>query len=221
MSKIPAYVYLITHIPTGKFYYGSRYKHIVHNRLPIDDLWKEYFTSSKEIAALRLNTGDLSFKCDIIFTDINAAICFEYEQQLIKENIINHLCINKRYFDSVNGTKVFCTFGKTLSSKGKPKSETTKEKMRKPKSAKHRQKISESQLKNGGNGPASHSQETKDKIRNAGLGHIHSAETKRLIGLAHKGVAKPTVECPVCHKVGSKGPMHRFHFNNCKKGQHE
>ena len=216
MNNIPAYVYYIKHIPSGKFYYGSRYRHIENEMLPEQDLWKIYFSSSKEIAKLRKETGDSSFEHSIIFTDSNTEKCFDYEQTLIKENIKNPLCINKRYFDSAKGTKVFSTYGKTLSSKGKPKSEETKEKMRKPKSAAHKKTMSERQKARGGNGPKEHSQETKYKIKIAGIGRVHTDATKTLIGLSHKGIPKPTVVCPICKKVGSKGPMHRFHFDNCK-----
>jgi hypothetical protein len=133
MNSIPAYVYYIKHLPTGKFYYGSRYKHINKGILPEQDFWRNYFTSSKEIKKLIEDTGNSSFDYKIVYTDFDIDKCFSYEQTLIKEHISDPLCINKRYFDSVNGTTVFCTYGKTLSTKGKPKKESTKEKMRQSK----------------------------------------------------------------------------------------
>ena len=38
LYEIPAYVYIIRHLPSGQFYFGSRYKHINDNvqHLPID-----------------------------------------------------------------------------------------------------------------------------------------------------------------------------------------
>jgi hypothetical protein len=200
---IPAYVYYIEHIPTGKFYYGSRYKHIEKHVLPEQDLWNSYFSSSKEVATLREDTGNHSFEYKIIYTNIDIDKCFDYEQTLIKEHINNPLCINKRYFDSVKGTKVFSTYGKTLSSKGKPKSEETKQKMCKPKSDAHKENIRKAQLANGGNGPEKHKEESKNKTR----------ETMK------SKPARPNKTCPHCNKTGGAISMARWHFDNCKEKQ--
>jgi hypothetical protein len=84
---------------------------------------------------------------------------------------------------------------------GIPKSEETKQKMRKPKSLEHRMNISKSQLANGGNGPSNHSLETKQKIKKW---------TDENTSFRIK------VTCPQCNKTGGQGPMKRFHFNKCK-----
>jgi hypothetical protein len=89
----------------------------------------------------------------------------------------------------------------SLLAKGIPKSEETKQKMRKPKSESHRINISKSQLLNGGNGPTQHSKETKKKIK-----EWTDANTAFRI----------KVTCPHCNKVGGQGPMKRWHFDNCK-----
>lgn len=201
LHSIPAYVYYIRHLPTGKFYYGSRYKHIEKNRLPEEDFWNFYYSSSSEIKKMQKETGNESFEYKIIFTHVDPEVCFEYEQTLIKEHIKDPLCINKRYFDSINGVKVFCTYGKTLSSKGKPKKESTKEKMRKPKTMQHRDNISKAQLANGGNGPAKHKEESKNKTR----------ETMKL------KPPRPTKTCPHCLKEGGAIAMMRWHFDKCKE----
>ena len=203
MNSIPAYVYYIKHLPTGKFYYGSRYKHINKGILPEQDFWRNYFTSSKEIKKLIEDTGNSSFDYKIVYTDFDIDKCFSYKQTLIKEHISDPLCINKRYFDSVNGTTVFCTYGKTLSTKGKPKKESTKEKMRQPKSLTHRNNISKAQLANGGNGPDKHKEESKNKTR----------ETMKL------KPPRPTKTCPHCGKIGGAITMPRWHFDNCKEKQ--
>jgi len=200
LHTIPAYVYYIRHIPSGKFYYGSRYKHIEHNINPDNDLWKRYFTSSKEVLKLIEESGKDLFEYEIIYTDTDPDKCFTYEQQLIKEYITDPLCINKRYFDSNKGSTVFCVFGKTLSSKGKPKTKETKERMRKPKSESHKRNISIAQLAKGGNGPAKHTEETKIKIAN----------TLRL-------KIREKVICPHCGKTGGAIAMTRWHFDNCKE----
>ena len=42
------FTYLIKHIPTNRYYYGSRYGKECHPK----DLWTTYFTSSKKVKAL-------------------------------------------------------------------------------------------------------------------------------------------------------------------------
>jgi hypothetical protein len=56
----------------------------------------------------------------------------------------------------------------------------------------------------------------KENISKASKGKPKSAEWKEKIGQAHKGKKKPTVECPHCKKIGAKGNMLRYHFDNCK-----
>ena len=199
LQSIPAYVYYIRHLPTGQYYYGARYKHINNNVLPEDDLWKCYFTSSKKVKTLRKEYGNESFECKIIFTSDNINDCFIFEQTIIKEHVKDPLCLNMRYFDVEKSKRMFSVYGKTLSTKGKPKSEMTKERMRKPKSLEHRLKISETQKANGGNGPLKHTEETKNKIR----------ETLKL-------TPRPNKICPHCNKEGGYISMSRWHFDNCK-----
>jgi len=201
LHNIPAYVYYIRHIPTGKFYYGSRFNHIKFGIFPEDDLWETYFSSSKEVSKLRRETGDQSFETLIIFKDTDIQLCFDFEQEIIKKYIDDPLCINKRYFNTKSGKTSYCTFGKTLSSKGKPKSEETKLKMKKPKSEKHKENISKVQLLNGGNGPKHHNKQTILKIKK---------------WLNENSAFKNKVTCPHCGKKGGIGPMKRFHFDKCK-----
>jgi hypothetical protein len=84
--------------------------------------------------------------------------------------------------------------------KGRPKSEETKAKMRKPKSVEHRANISKAQKANGGNGPANHKEESKNKTR----------VTMKLRPRANK-------VCPHCNKEGGFLSMSRWHFDNCKE----
>lgn len=200
LHEIPSYVYFIRHIPTGKFYYGARYKHIEKNRLPKDDLWQKYFTSSKKVNELRKQYGDNSFEYKIIFESYTPVETFNFEQTIIKENILNPLCLNMRYFDIEKSSRVFSVYGKTLSNKGRLKSELTKERMRKPKSKLHRENISKAQKENGGNGPIRHTEESKNKIK----------ETMKLR-------PRPNKVCPHCKKEGGFLSMSRWHFDNCKE----
>ena len=51
------YTYIITHLPTGKRYYGSRYSQYCRP----DDLWFKYFTSSRAVHELIEQDGRDAF----------------------------------------------------------------------------------------------------------------------------------------------------------------
>lgn len=87
-----------------------------------------------------------------------------------------------------------------------PKSEETRIRMRKPKSETHKENISSAQLKNGGNGPKCHSNETKEKIKK---------------WTDENTAFRKQVTCTVCGKSGGQGPMKRWHFDNCKRKKYE
>ena len=71
-----AYTYLIRHNPTLRVYYGVR---TANTKPPLEDLWQEYFTSSKRIHELIAADGADSFDVEIrkIFDDKAAAIAWE------------------------------------------------------------------------------------------------------------------------------------------------
>lgn len=56
----------------------------------------------------------------------------------------------------------------------------------------------------------------KENISKASKGKPKSEEHRSKMSQAQKGKPKPTVECPHCKKVGSKGNMVRYHFDYCK-----
>lgn len=107
-----AYVYFVKHIPTGKFYYGSRYQNVRRNIRASDDLWVSYFTSSKDIKKIISQEGPGNFSVDILFESENFNECFILEQKLIKENIKDPLCLNKQFFE--NKLTVYRHYGKGL-----------------------------------------------------------------------------------------------------------
>lgn len=47
-------------------------------------------------------------------------------------------------------------------------------------------------------------------------GKTHLEETKKKISESNKGRTFEQVECPHCHKIGPKPQMHQWHFDNCK-----
>lgn len=202
LYEIPAYVYIIRHLPSGQFYFGSRYKHINENIQPEDDLWKRYFTSSRKVHELRKDSVELDFQYEILFKSLDTDECFVYEQNIIKEHISDPKCLNMRYFDITKSERIFSNFGKTLSTKGKGKSEETKERMRKPKSDQHKRNISEAQKRNGGNGPNKHREESKNKTR----------ETMKLL-------PRPDKTCPHCGVTGGFLSMSRWHFDKCRSNK--
>ena len=78
----------------------------------------------------------------------------------------------------------------------------------------HKDKIS-NKLKGKEKSPFS--QEHKDKIALARSKQIITQEHKDKISQATKGTKKEKVKCPYCNKVGGKGSMGRWHFENCKE----
>ena len=113
--------------------------------------------------------------------------------------------------------------------KGKKRSEESKEKMRKPKSEEHKQKMSESrkgkqaskqtkQKMSESKKGTKLSEETKQKLRryNNRKGVKHSKETKLKISNSMKGKIQKKIKCPHCDKFGRECLMKRWHFDNCK-----
>lgn len=95
-NQIPAYVYKLVHKPTGQFYIGYRKRNITFGRMPKDDLWKYYFTSSKYVKAILKMDGVDSFDCEILHEIFDTRRAFWIEQEMILEHIGNPLLLNKR-----------------------------------------------------------------------------------------------------------------------------
>lgn len=104
---VPAYVYKITCVVTNEFYFGYRARNQKLNRLPNDDLWHFYFTSSKSILSLVKKYEKTSFRAEILYCDIKSENCFWYEQEQIKQHFGNPLLLNKTFHDKDLGHKVF------------------------------------------------------------------------------------------------------------------
>lgn len=102
------YVYKIENKITHEFYYGARFK----VDKPDGDLWVKYFTSSKSIKRLIELHGRDSFTVDALEIYANKDQCFWKEQDYIKENIHNVLCINKYSID-YNGQPTLVNKGHT------------------------------------------------------------------------------------------------------------
>jgi len=81
------YTYLIKHKPTGLVYYGVRTANKVEAE---NDLWKEYFTSSKKIHALMEETGQDSFEIEIRKEFDTPEQAIEWEIKVLKRCNVLH-----------------------------------------------------------------------------------------------------------------------------------
>jgi hypothetical protein len=164
---LEAYVYKITNNVTKQFYYGSRTENIRKNRKPEEDLWKFYFTSSKIVKQMIEEYGIDSFDHEIVFKDINYENCFWKEQQLIFESKDNPLRLNKAYVNPTTGKKVLTSFNESEIERKNRISKMSKSKKGK--------------FNSNGHFGLKHSEETKQKMREAQLklNYSHSEETKQ------------------------------------------
>jgi hypothetical protein len=97
INTTPGYVYRLVCKPTGQFYYGYRMDNMKYGRMPIDDFWVEYFTSSDPVKKLIAEYGYDSFEHEIIFESTDTDAVYWYEQQVIKEHIRDDLSLNLQY----------------------------------------------------------------------------------------------------------------------------
>lgn len=112
------YVYLLTNKETKEFYIGYRCKNVSLGLKSTDDLGKKYFTSSKYVKPVFYKFDTL-----ILAEFFSASHAYEFEQELIKQNIRNPLCLNGHY-QSDTTRKFVLT--------GSKHTEEAKNKMRKP-----------------------------------------------------------------------------------------
>lgn len=107
VNQIPGYVYRLTCIPTGQFYIGSRVGNITDKKMPKDDFWIHYHTSSEYVTELRNLYGKASFEYEIIYEDCDRDKVFWHEQEQIKLHYNDPLILNKQfnwYKDKHKGT---------------------------------------------------------------------------------------------------------------------
>ena len=154
------------------------------------------------------------FKTFIISTHIDRKEAYLKEQKLQKslKVVESNLYINKGYALERNDNtgKVLSREWKekiSKSSKGKSKSESTKQKMKKSKSPEHNKKVSEAKL----------------KMIPVKCPHCNKEGNKAVMTRFHFERCKLNPNkidqnkiCPHCGKVG-RANMNRYHFDNCKK----
>lgn len=191
--RIP-FTYCITHLPSGKKYYGARW---AENCNP-SDLWTTYFTSSRHIKELILHDGKDNFIAEVrkIFSDVDS--CREWERKVLQRLgvIHNDNWLNK----NINGR--FLPYGK----QSKEHIERRISKIR------------------GANNPwygkpelnpfygKKHSEETLAKMRGP------KADTSNMTFRKNNSTK---ITCPHCGKEGQLTNMKRWHFDNCKHQSHK
>lgn len=166
LHSIPAYVYLIRHRTLGYYYWGSRTANIKQKRMPQDDLWQFYFTSSCTVKNIINEHGADLWDAQIIYTSTDIDEVYWKEQESIKGTINDPLCLNKKYQDKENKNTVFSTAGKVPWNKG----------------------ISQTATK-GDLNPAKRP-EVREKIRNRHLGKKFTEEHRKNISKSHQGILK-------------------------------
>ena len=117
---IPSYVYKITLLSSGQFYYGSRTANVRFNRHPTADLWVCYTTSSRIITRLLAEHGKDAFLAEVIHSSTDGDDTYWTEQEFIKQHIDNPLCLNRKFQDRTSGDTIFSTAGKEPWNKGIP-----------------------------------------------------------------------------------------------------
>lgn len=207
-----AYLYKWTHIPTNKWYIGSRTKPGCH---PNDG----YITSSKTVKLL-VEQNPTDWVRTILVIG-NSEYIRTLEAALLKSIDARN---DPMSFNRHNGDGKFTTAGKTF--------------IRSPHSEETKNKISASRKgqmpgeKNPFYGKA-HSQETKEKISQANSGRVQTLEAnlKRSVKLKGRIISEETRKkmsahqigkswenkmCPHCEKTISVANYSRWHGDRCK-----
>lgn len=226
------YTYLIKHLPTNTFYYGFR---CANKKLPAEDLWQDYFTSSPKVKALIEEYGKDSFNAEVrkVFETKEQAVLWEAKVLQRCKVLTDDRWINQNIAGYVIPTE---ESNRKISAyhKGKPKSEEHKKNLSlsqkgKPKKSTVYQsegyRSNMSRLKSGpGNGMygkgctperAKNISEAKKGKPAKNKGTSMSEEQKAKIRATKQANAK-YVTCEHCGKTCIEKMYKRFHGTNCK-----
>jgi hypothetical protein len=214
-----SFVYKWIHLPTGKWYIGSRTAKGCH---PEDG----YISSSQLIKPL-IKKNPTEWKREIIETGSPKEM-IKLETTLLESLDAKN---NPMSFNQHNGDGKFTRTGVVVSEETRKKQSESIKRVHpnrgKPSpnkgkiaSEKTRKKQSEAKL---GKKRKPFTEQTRDKIRQAKLGSNNpsygktpSEETKEKLRRANQG-KKETFTCPHCGKTGGGGSMTRWHFDKCKE----
>jgi hypothetical protein len=238
-----AYIYKWIHIPTSKWYIGSRTAKDCH---PDDG----YICSSKIVKPLIiLSPGEWRRE---ILAEGDPEFIIKLESQLLTELGAKNDLLS---FNMHNGDGKFSTAGIELSEEwkkniskasiGKKKSENSKEnykranqlkakdlnfiaKLKKPKPNGHGARVSASltgipKTESHRNALSRSQKLTADRLRTGKTydeifgDNAEGIRQKMSESQRGRPCNNPIVNCPYCNKSGPSGAMNRWHFNNCKK----
>lgn len=236
MELFLAYTYCIRNKETGEFYFGSRSANIRKKRHPHEDLGVHYTSSSRILNEKVKSAGIDAFEWIILKTDSDPDACYWYENDLIRENIKNPLCLNRHYVDRHDGVS-FCMRGVSKSpehrakigeaQKGRPRSKQERanlsrgQKSKAPPSAETREKLSLA----GKNRDYSLEPERNAKISKALKGRTRDEDTVKKMSESRKGkpahentanTLRSKIRCPHCGVESTLGTMKRWHFDACR-----
>jgi len=98
-------------------------------------------------------------------------------------------------------------------------SEETKQKMRKPRTEEAKASMAKARLSMTYRPTAEHKRRLSESLlgRPSPMrGKTQSAEARAKMSEQRKGIPKPKIECPHCHKLVAVNTAKRWHFDNCK-----
>lgn len=221
MTSHVAYVYKWTHLPTGRWYIGSR---TARGCNPDDG----YICSSKLVKPL-IEQSPTEWKREIVATGDPASMLL-LETSLLTDADARS---NPLSFNQHNGDGDFSRAGVTTPEKTRRKQSEALKGDKHPRKGlpgpnlgrkfgeETRRKQREAKL---GKPRVPHTEEAKRKIGDAKRGENHPnygvpcpEELKQKLSLLHKGKPKIRRTCPHCGKEGGGGSMLRHHFDNCKQ----
>lgn len=126
------YTYVITHLPSGQRYYGSRYSRGCHP----SDLWVSYFSSSRKIKQLLKEDGPGAFKAVVRRTFVTKDEALRWECTVLRRLRVmtNDAWINQHHngakFRAPDEVSVETRRKLSRANKGRPKSEEHKQRIR-------------------------------------------------------------------------------------------
>jgi len=236
MNTYQAYTYLIKFKPTGKVYYGVRFKNIRLKRTPEEDFIVMYKTSSQQIKDLIKEYGIESFEWEIRKTFDTPEQAIAWETKVLRRcNVLKRQDI--WYNANVSGYKVTTPRGRLSISnrhKGVPKTEEHRNKMKlimigknkgRKQTDEHRRKNSEANSKEKHHrwGKTLSAEERakcgeKNKGKTAhNKGKPMSQEQKNLISIRNKGQKRERLTCPHCGTDSAVNTYPRWHGDQCKE----
>lgn len=236
MTIYVPYTYVITHLPSGKRYYGVRHGTGCHP----SDLWVKYFTSSKVVKKLIEKDGKDVFRAEVRQTFASKDEAVKWETKFITRTQIwrpdRQDWLNRCYrFNPLTGRKrplVGSKISRILKERWKDPefraemlairpvlTEETRKKMSKPRSKAACTYCGT--IASGGMMIRWHGENCKENPANANKpprtsgckGIKHTAEARARMSA---GVRANRATCGHCGMVSSKAMISRYHGDNCK-----